>query len=146
MVGTEIGQQRAVERAPRRERPHQRFAVDHRVKRAEILPAVSGGADLLGMLFAAFGEPAHGLGIQDEATAEQVDIRLLKLHDLLYKKSSSRIGPQIPGVPPSLLHTVGAKTGQPRSNTLTSARDGQTYLIVASLGGAPRSSGWYHNL
>lgn len=45
-----------------------------------------------------------------------------------------------------LLHTVGAKTGQPRSNSLTYARDGDAYLIVASKGGDPRSPGWYHNL
>ncbi|KUI30901.1 nitroreductase [Mycobacterium sp. IS-1742] len=78
---------------------------------------------------------------------EQVGARLLKVHDLIYKKSGGRIGHRIPGVPPSLLlHTVGAKTGQARSTTLTYARDGGDYLIVASLGGAPRSPGWYHNL
>jgi deazaflavin-dependent oxidoreductase (nitroreductase family) len=50
-------------------------------------------------------------------------------------------------MPPSLLlHTVGAKTGMPRSNTLTYARDGEDYLVVASKGGAPQAPGWYHNL
>ncbi|MCV7414663.1 nitroreductase family deazaflavin-dependent oxidoreductase [Mycolicibacterium litorale] len=78
---------------------------------------------------------------------EQAGLRLLKVHDLLYKKSGGRIGHRIPGVPPSLLlHTVGAKTGKARSNTLTYARDGENYLIVASMGGAPKSPGWYHNL
>ncbi|WP_193048246.1 nitroreductase family deazaflavin-dependent oxidoreductase [Mycolicibacterium baixiangningiae] len=78
---------------------------------------------------------------------EQVGLRLLKLHDLLYKKTNGRFGHHIPGAPPSLLlHTVGAKTGKPRSNTLTYARDGESYLIVASMGGAPKSPGWYHNL
>ena len=78
---------------------------------------------------------------------EQLGIRLLRVHDLLYKTSGGRIGHRIPGVPPSLLlHTVGAKTGKARTNTLTYARDGENYLIVASLGGAPRSPAWYHNL
>lgn len=78
---------------------------------------------------------------------EQVGLRLLKLHDLLYKKSGGRVGHRIPGAPPSLLlHTVGAKTGKARSTTLTYARDGTNYLVVASMGGAPRSPGWYHNL
>ena len=78
---------------------------------------------------------------------ERVGGRLLKLHDLLYKKTNGRIGHHFPGAPPSLLlHTVGAKTGQARSNTLSYARDGENYLIVASLGGATRSPGWYHNL
>ena len=78
---------------------------------------------------------------------QQVGLRLLRLHDMLYQKSGGRVGHRIPGMPPNLmLHTVGAKTGKARSNTLTYARDGERYLIVASLGGAPRSPGWYHNL
>ncbi|GFG70322.1 nitroreductase family deazaflavin-dependent oxidoreductase [Mycolicibacter senuensis] len=77
----------------------------------------------------------------------QFGMRLLRLHDKLYQGTNGRIGHRFPGVPPSLLlHTVGAKTGQARTNSLTYARDGQTYLIVASMGGAPRSPGWYHNL
>jgi deazaflavin-dependent oxidoreductase (nitroreductase family) len=53
----------------------------------------------------------------------------------------------MPGAPPSLLlHTVGAKTGQPRTTTLSYARDGDDYLVVASKGGDPKSPGWYHNL
>lgn len=78
---------------------------------------------------------------------QQVGGRLLRLHDSLYQRTNGRIGHRFPGVPPSLLlHTVGAKTGQARTNSLTYARDGDTYLIVASMGGAPRSPGWYHNL
>lgn len=49
-------------------------------------------------------------------------------------------------VPSLLLHTVGAKTGKARTTSLTYARDGDEYLIVASKGGDPRSPGWYHNL
>ncbi len=45
-----------------------------------------------------------------------------------------------------LLHTVGAKTGKARTTSLTYARDGGDYLVVASNGGEPRSPGWYHNL
>lgn len=73
--------------------------------------------------------------------------RLLRLHDALYQGTNGRIGHRFPGIPPSLLlHTVGAKTGAARISTLSYARDGGTYLIVASMGGAPRSPGWYHNL
>ena len=78
---------------------------------------------------------------------EQVGLRVLHLHDLLYQKTNGLLGHRIPGMPNSLLlHTVGAKTGQPRINTLSYARDGKDYLVVASMGGAPRSPGWYHNL
>ena len=47
---------------------------------------------------------------------QQVGVRLLRLHDTIYKGTNGRIGHHIPGGPPSLLlHTVGAKTGQART-------------------------------
>ena len=49
-------------------------------------------------------------------------------------------------IPSLLLHTVGAKTGKQRTTSLTYARDGDSYLVVASKGGAPEAPGWYHNL
>ena len=72
---------------------------------------------------------------------------LLKLHDRIYQKTEGRIGHQIPDVPPSLLlHTVGAKTGLARTTSLTYAKDGDAYLVVASKGGEPTAPGWYFNL
>jgi deazaflavin-dependent oxidoreductase (nitroreductase family) len=72
---------------------------------------------------------------------------LLRVHDTIYRKTDGRIGHRVPGMPPSLLlHTVGAKTGQPRTTSLTYARDGDSYLIVASNSGDDRYPGWYHNL
>jgi F420H(2)-dependent quinone reductase len=74
-------------------------------------------------------------------------VPLLRLHDTIYKGTNGRIGHHVPAMPPSLLlHTTGAKTGRPRSTALTYAKDGDSYLIVASKGGDPRSPGWYHNL
>lgn len=76
-----------------------------------------------------------------------VGVPMLRLHDKIYQGTNGRIGHKMPGVPPSLLlHTVGAKTGQPRTTSLTYARDGDSYLIVASKGGDERNPGWYHNL
>jgi deazaflavin-dependent oxidoreductase (nitroreductase family) len=72
---------------------------------------------------------------------------LLGLHDKLYKATEGRIGHKIPFGPVNLiLHTVGAKTGKARDNTLTYAKDGDAYLVVASKGGDPKAPGWYHNL
>jgi len=72
---------------------------------------------------------------------------LLKMHDRIYQKTEGRIGHQFPGVPPSLLlHTVGAKTGLARTTSLTYAKDGDSYLVVASKGGEPTAPGWYFNL
>jgi len=63
---------------------------------------------------------------------EQVGTRLLRVHDMIYRRTNGWIGHRIPGAPPSLLlHTTGAKTGKARTTSLTYARDGDTYLIVA---------------
>ncbi|OKH82469.1 nitroreductase [Mycobacterium sp. ST-F2] len=72
---------------------------------------------------------------------------MLKMHDRIYQKTEGRIGHQFPGVPPSLLlHTVGAKTGLARTTSLTYAKDGDSYLVVASKGGEPTAPGWYFNV
>lgn len=78
---------------------------------------------------------------------EQAVLRMLPIHDAIYQKTGGWIGHRVPGMPPSLLlHTVGAKTGQPRTSTPSYARDGDSYLIVASNAGSDRYPAWYHNL
>ncbi len=75
--------------------------------------------------------------------------RLLMLHDKIYQSTDGRIGHRIPlpGAPPSLLlHTVGAKTGRQRTNTLSYFPESGHYYVVASKGGDPKAPGWYHNL
>ena len=72
--------------------------------------------------------------------------RVLRVHDAVYQKTNGWIGHRTLGIPSLLLHTVGAKTGVPRTASLTYARDGGNYLIVASKGGDPKAPGWYHNL
>ncbi len=73
--------------------------------------------------------------------------RFLRVHDAVYQKTNGRIGRRLPGFAPALLlHTVGAKTGQPRTTSLSYSNDGNDYLIVASKGGDPRAPGWYFNL
>ena len=76
-----------------------------------------------------------------------IGIPLLKLHDRIYKGTNGRVGHKLPGAPATLiLHTTGAKTGAQRSSSLAYVRDGDSYVVVASKGGAPQSPGWYHNL
>ena len=71
----------------------------------------------------------------------------VRVHDAVYQRTGGLLGHRIPGAPNSLLlHTVGAKTGLPRTNTLSYALDGDTYLVVASNVGDRRSPGWFHNL
>src|SRR5207249_4603484 len=71
---------------------------------------------------------------------------VLRVHDAVYRNTNGWIGHRTLGIPSLLLHSVGAKTGKARTTSLTYARDGDAYLIVASKGGDPRSPGWYHNL
>ena len=72
--------------------------------------------------------------------------RVFRVHDAVYQKTNGWIGHRTLGIPSLLLHTVGAKTGTARTASLTYARDGDDYLIVASKGGDPKAPGWYHNL
>ncbi|OBF27416.1 nitroreductase family deazaflavin-dependent oxidoreductase [Mycobacterium sp. ACS4331] len=74
-------------------------------------------------------------------------VAFVRVHDTLYQRTRGWVGHRIPGMPSNLmLHTVGAKTGAPRTTTLTYANDGNDYLIVASNGGATRNPAWYHNI
>ena len=72
--------------------------------------------------------------------------QVLRVHDAVYKGTNGWIGHRTLFIPSLLLHTVGAKTGVARTTSLTYARDGDDYLIVASKGGDPKAPGWYHNL
>jgi len=62
--------------------------------------------------------------------------QVLRIHDTVYQKTNGWIGHRTLGIPSLLLHTVGAKTGQARTASLTYARDGENYLIVGSKSGA----------
>ncbi|MGE5287829.1 MAG: nitroreductase family deazaflavin-dependent oxidoreductase [Micromonosporaceae bacterium] len=50
------------------------------------------------------------------------------------------------GQPVLLLHTRGAKSGQPRTTPLLYTPYGGGYVIVASKAGAKHHPAWYHNL
>lgn len=74
-------------------------------------------------------------------------VRALKVHQAVYERSGGRIGHHVPFAPSSLLlHTVGNKSGLPRTNALTYATDGADILVVPSNGGAQRAPGWFYNL
>lgn len=45
-----------------------------------------------------------------------------------------------------LLTTRGAKSGEQRTTPVAYHREGDRYVIAASMGGAPRHPAWYHNL
>ena len=45
-----------------------------------------------------------------------------------------------------LLHTVGAKSGEPRVHPVMALRDGSDWLVIASAAGNPKSPAWYFNI
>jgi deazaflavin-dependent oxidoreductase (nitroreductase family) len=45
-----------------------------------------------------------------------------------------------------VLHTTGAKSGEPRVSPVMGLADGDGWIIAASKAGAPDNPSWYHNL
>jgi deazaflavin-dependent oxidoreductase (nitroreductase family) len=45
-----------------------------------------------------------------------------------------------------LLTTKGAKSGAEGTTPLVYSKDGDRYVVIASMGGAPKSPAWYHNI
>lgn len=64
----------------------------------------------------------------------------------MYEATGGWIGHRVLGVPCLLLRTTGRRTGRPRVAALAYARDGDSYLVVASVGGSDRAPGWLHNV
>jgi len=50
------------------------------------------------------------------------------------------------GVPSLLLTSVGRQTGKRRTAALVYAKDGDSFVVVASNGGADRPPGWLYNV
>ncbi len=63
-----------------------------------------------------------------------------------FRANGGKVGGQFAGKPLLLLHTVGAKSGQPRINPVACMKDGDRYVIIASKGGAPINPDWYYNV
>ncbi|MFG1677391.1 nitroreductase family deazaflavin-dependent oxidoreductase [Micromonospora sp. NPDC049282] len=63
-----------------------------------------------------------------------------------FRANGGRVGGQFAGAPLLLLHTVGAKSGQPRVNPMMYQKLDDGYAVFASKAGAPTNPDWYHNL
>jgi len=64
-----------------------------------------------------------------------------------FRANEGKVGGQFEGAPLLLLHTVGAKSGQPRVNPMMYQDIGANNVAVfASKAGAPTNPDWYHNL
>ncbi|MGH8923310.1 MAG: nitroreductase family deazaflavin-dependent oxidoreductase [bacterium] len=67
-------------------------------------------------------------------------------HIRSYTESGGKRGHRWRGVNTLLLTTRGRKTGKLRRTALIYGGDGERYLVVASIGGAPKHPEWYLNL
>jgi deazaflavin-dependent oxidoreductase (nitroreductase family) len=69
-----------------------------------------------------------------------------RIHVALYRASGGRIGGRFKAAPVLLLTTTGRKTGKRRTTPLLYGEDAGRYVVVASVGGAPKHPAWYLNL
>ena len=82
-----------------------------------------------------------------EPEYQEIDYSLLGEHHIrVYRETNGEQGYLWNGATILLLTTTGRKTGQRRTQPLIYAMDGDDYLVVASMGGAPVHPKWYLNL
>ena len=67
-------------------------------------------------------------------------------HVKKYEQTGGGTGHAWNGTQILILRVTGRSTGQLRKVPLIYGRDGDSYLVVASKGGAPEHPGWYRNL
>jgi deazaflavin-dependent oxidoreductase (nitroreductase family) len=68
-------------------------------------------------------------------------------HVAVYRASGGRLAGRIrSGAPVLLLTTTGRKSGKQRTTPLLYLDDAGRYVVIASVGGAPKHPAWYLNL
>jgi len=63
-----------------------------------------------------------------------------------FRANDGKVGGNFEGAPLLLLHSIGAKSGEPRLHPVMYLKDGERYVVFASKAGAPTHPAWYHNL
>jgi deazaflavin-dependent oxidoreductase (nitroreductase family) len=63
-----------------------------------------------------------------------------------FRANQGRVGGMFKDTPILLLHHTGARSGTVRVNPLAYQKDGDTFIVFGSKGGAPTNPDWYHNL
>lgn len=63
-----------------------------------------------------------------------------------FRANGGKVGGPFEGSPLLLLHTVGAKSGQPRVTPVMYQDIGDGVAVFASKAGAPTNPAWYYNL
>jgi deazaflavin-dependent oxidoreductase (nitroreductase family) len=63
-----------------------------------------------------------------------------------FRANGGQVGGSFEGAPLLLLHTRGARSGEPRVHPMMYLLDGERYLVFASKAGSDTNPAWYHNL
>jgi deazaflavin-dependent oxidoreductase (nitroreductase family) len=63
-----------------------------------------------------------------------------------FRANHGRVSGPFEGAPLVILHTVGARSGEPRTNIMMYLADGDLYLLFASNAGAGTHPAWYFNV
>src|ERR1700723_2434921 len=63
-----------------------------------------------------------------------------------FRANHGRVSGPFESAPIVVLHTVGARSGKPRTNIMMSLADGERYLVFASNNGSDDNPDWYWNL
>jgi deazaflavin-dependent oxidoreductase (nitroreductase family) len=63
-----------------------------------------------------------------------------------FRANAGKVGGRFKGAPMLLLHTTGAKSGEPRVNPMVYQADGDRLVVFASYAGAENNPAWFHNL
>ena len=63
-----------------------------------------------------------------------------------FRANHGRVSGPFEGAPLVVLHSVGARSGKPRTNIMMYLADGERYLVFASNNGADHNPAWYWNL
>jgi deazaflavin-dependent oxidoreductase (nitroreductase family) len=63
-----------------------------------------------------------------------------------FRANGGKVGGMFANAPMILITMKGAKSGQERITPLVYSKDGNRYVIIASMAGAPNNPDWYHNL
>ena len=63
-----------------------------------------------------------------------------------FRANEGKVGGPFENMTLLLLHTVGAKSGQPRINPVATIADSDRQVIIASKGGADTHPDWYYNV
>jgi deazaflavin-dependent oxidoreductase (nitroreductase family) len=63
-----------------------------------------------------------------------------------FRANNGKVDGYFAGANMLLLHTVGARSGQPRTNPMVYVKDGDRLVVFATKGGADSNPDWYYNL